>query len=69
MLARLQVQQKEVSAQLASTDQLIGEQAALLRKQVDQQLAAHEKRLNNYLAQAHLAIARIYDAELRKQPE
>ena len=68
-LARLQVLQKEVSAHLENTDQLIAQQSRLLRQQVDQQLAAHEKRLNNYLAQAHLAVARIYDAELRKQPE
>lgn len=69
MLARVQVLQKDVSAHLESTDQLIVKQSSLLRQQVDQQLAAHEKRLNNYLAQAHLAIARLYDAELRKQPE
>lgn len=68
-LARLQVLQKDVSVQLSNTDQLIATQSGLLRQQVDQQLAAHEKRLNNYLAQAHLAIARLYDAELRKQPE
>ncbi len=68
-LARLQVLQKEVSAHLEITDQLIAKQSGLLRQQVDQQLATHEKRLNNYLAQAHLAIARLYDAELRKQPE
>ncbi len=68
-LARLQVLQKEVTAHLRTTDQLIATQSGLLRKQVDQQLAAHEKRLNNYLAQAHLAVARLYDTELRKQPE
>ncbi|HEY0894040.1 MAG TPA: hypothetical protein VGE32_13355 [Cellvibrio sp.] len=68
-LARLQVLQKDVSAQLENTDQLIAQQSGLLRQQVDQQLATHEKRLNNYLAQAHLAVARLYDAELRKQPE
>jgi tetratricopeptide (TPR) repeat protein len=68
-LARLQVLQKEVSAHLENTDQLIAQQSGLLRQQVDQQLAAHEKRLNDYLAQAHLAVARLYDAELRKQPE
>jgi len=68
-LARLQVLQKDVSAHLENTDQLIVQQSGLLRQQVDQQLAAHEKRLNNYLAQAHLAIARLYDTELRKQPE
>ncbi|MDF3012449.1 MAG: hypothetical protein K0Q78_653 [Cellvibrio sp.] len=68
-LARLQILHKDVSTHLGNTDQLIAKQSALLRKQVDQQLAAHEKRLNNYLAQAHLAVARLYDTELRKQPE
>lgn len=68
-LARLQVLHKEVETHLRNTDQLIAQQSGLLRKQVDQQLAAHEKRLNNYLAQAHLAVARLYDTELRKQPE
>ncbi|MGV8834719.1 hypothetical protein [Cellvibrio sp.] len=68
-LARLQILQKDVSAHLENTDQLIAQQSGLLRQQVDQQLAAHEKRLNNYLAQAHLAVARLYDAELRNQPE
>lgn len=68
-LARVQVLQKEVSAHLQNTDQLIATQSGLLREKVDQQLATHEKRLNNYLAQAHLAVARLYDVELRKQPE
>lgn len=68
-LARLQILQKDVSAHLENTDQLIAQQSGLLRQQVDQQLEAHEKRLNNYLAQAHLAVARLYDAELRNQPE
>lgn len=68
-LARVQVLQKEVNTHLENTNQLITEQSSLLRQQVDRQLAAHEKRLNNYLAQAHLAVARLYDAELRKQPE
>lgn len=68
-LARLQVLHKDVTAHLDNTNQLIAKQSGLLRQQVDQQLAAHEKRLNNYLAQAHLAVARLYDAELRKQPE
>lgn len=68
-LVRLQQLQKEVSAHLKQTDQLVATQSGLLRQQVDRQLATHEKRLNNYLAQAHLAVARLYDAELRKQPE
>lgn len=69
LMARLQVLQKDVNAYLVNTEQLIAIQRGILRGQVDQQLAAHEKRLNNYLAQAHLSIARLYDAELRKQPE
>jgi hypothetical protein len=69
LLARVQVLQKEVNTNLVNTDQSIAVQTGLLRGQVDQQLAAHEKRLNNYLAQANLSIARLYDAELRKQPE
>lgn len=68
-LARLQLLQKETATQLSHTDSLIASQTRLLRAQVDQQLAAQEKRLKNYLSQAHLAVARLYDAELRKQPE
>lgn len=68
-LARLQLLQKETAAQLSHTDSLIASQTRLLRAQVDQQLAAQEQRLKNYLSQAHLAVARLYDAELRKQPE
>lgn len=68
-IARLDVLRREVNQNLLSTDQLIDQQSAALRNQVDAQLAKHEQRLNNYLAQAHLAVARLYDAELRKQPE
>ena len=68
-IARLDVLRKEVNSNLQHTEQLIDQQSGVLRDQVDMQLAAHEKRLNNYLAQAHLAVARLYDAELRKQPE
>jgi hypothetical protein len=63
------VLQEEVERKLKNTDALLESQTKILRTQVDQQLAAHEKRLNNYLAQAHLAVARLYDAELRMQPE
>ena len=69
IVARLDVLHKEVNQQLQSIDQLVAQQSAGLRNQVDAQLAMHEKRLNNYLAQAHLAVARLYDTELRKQPE
>jgi TolA-binding protein len=69
MLVRLQESGKENQATLARTHELIQAQGAILRQQVDKQLAQHEKRLVNYLAQSHLAVARLYDAELRKQPE
>lgn len=69
VLVRLDVLRKDVNNNLQHTEQLIGQQSANLREQVDAQLAHHEKRLNNYLAQAHLAVARLYDAELRNQPE
>jgi hypothetical protein len=69
IVARLDVLHKEVNQNLHSIDQLIEQKSAGLRNQVDAQLATHEKRLNNYLARAHLAVARLYDAELRKQPE
>ena len=68
VLARLQQLGKENQAALLRTQGLIRAQGAELRQQVDRQLALHEQRLNNYLAQAHLAVARLYDAELRKQP-
>jgi hypothetical protein len=69
VLARLQSLQQETATQLHATEQLIAQQTRVLREQVDQQLASHEKRLKNYLSQAHLAVARLYDAELRRQPE
>lgn len=68
-LMRLQTLGKEVEQQLATTDTMLKQQSAVLRAQVDEKLAAHEKRLTNYLSQSHLAVARLYDAELRKQPE
>lgn len=69
LLARLDALRKEVNSNLLYTEQLIEQHSSALRTQVDAQLSTHEKRLNNYLAQAHLAVARLYDAELRKQPE
>ena len=69
VLARLQSLQTETATQLQATERLIAQQTRVLREQVDQQLASYEKRLKNYLSQAHLAVARLYDAELRRQPE
>jgi hypothetical protein len=69
LLVRAQTAARDVSLQLQQTDSLIQAQGELLRQQLDQQLASHELRLNNYLAQAHLAVARIYDAEFRKHSE
>ncbi len=69
LLARLLALQTETNSRLQATDELIATQTGLLREQVDQQLASHERRLKNYLSQAHLAVARLYDAELRRQPE
>jgi hypothetical protein len=68
-LMRLQALGKEVEQQLATTDTMLKQQSVVLRAQLDEKLAAHEKRLTNYLSQSHLAVARMYDAELRKQPE
>lgn len=68
-IARLDALRKEVTSNLLQTNAMVEQQSKVLRDQVDEQLATHEKRLNNYLAQAHLAVARLYDAELRKQPE
>lgn len=69
LLARLQTLQQETTSQLQATEQLIAQQARLLQQQVDQQLARHEQRLTHYLSQAHLAVARLYDAELRRQAQ
>jgi hypothetical protein len=69
LLVRAQDAAQDVTAKLQQTDALIARQGAALRQQVDEQLAHHEQRLNNYLAQAHLAVARLYDAEFRKQAE
>jgi hypothetical protein len=61
-LARLQADTAEY---LARTDALIAAHSAALRNQVDQQLQQQQQRLTAYLAQAHLAVARLYDSALR----
>lgn len=67
MLSRIQQQQKQLQEQLSLVDSAINARGEQLRQQVDKQLDGHEKRLNRYLAQSHLAIARLYDNALRKQ--
>lgn len=69
ILVRLQELGKENQATLERTHVLIRAQGKVLRQQVDKQLALHEKRLVSYLAQSRLAVARLYDTELRNTPE
>lgn len=69
MFARLQVQQSQVEKQLQQLNTVIDVRAEKLRTKVDAQLVSHEKRLNSYLAQSHLAIARLYDSALRSQSQ
>lgn len=63
--ARIVQQQGEVDGQLQSVNKVIDQRAEKLRQQVDKQLESHEKRLNRYLAQSHLAVARLYDTALK----
>lgn len=63
----LQQQQKQLQEQLRQIDSAIAQRADNLQQQVVQQLANHEKRLNRYLAQSRLAVARLYDTALRAQ--
>lgn len=63
--ARIAQQQIQVASQLQDTNKVIDQRAEKLRVQVDKQLASHEKRLNRYLAQSHLAVARLYDTALK----
>ena len=67
LFTRLQSQQQKLQQQLQQVDSVIASKSAVLIRQVDQQLLAHEQRLNRYLAQSHLAVARLYDTELRKR--
>lgn len=67
MFARIQEQQVQVDSQLQALNAVIDSRADKLRRKVDSQLDTHEKRLNRYLAQSHLAVARLYDTALRKQ--
>lgn len=69
LFARIQTQQTQVDKQLQDLNGVIAARAEKLRSKVDAQLATHEKRLNRYLAQSHLAVARLYDTALRKQAQ
>jgi hypothetical protein len=68
-VVRLQQQQAQVDAQLRNLNGVIDVRAEQLRRKVDAQLATHEQRLNRYLAQSNLAVARLYDTALRKQAQ
>lgn len=67
MLARIAQLETDTATQLVQTDAMIATRSAQLRGQIDQHLEHQQRRLNAYLAQAHLAIARLYDTALRKQ--
>ena len=69
MFARLAQQQSQVERQLKDLNGTIDVRSQQLRRKVDAQLAAHEQRLNRYLAQSNLAVARLYDTALRKQAQ
>ncbi len=69
MVLRIQQQQAQLQDQLAKIDLEIAARSEQLRLQVDKRLEAHEKRLNRYLAQSHLAVARLYDTALRNQAQ
>ncbi len=69
LATRIQVQQLQVDKQLQELNKIVDIRAEKLRSKVDVQLDGHEKRLNRYLAQSHLAVARLYDTALRKQAQ
>ncbi len=69
MMERLNKLTADTNNQLTVNAHLLDLQTSLLRHDVDTQLEIHEKRLTHYLAQSQLAIARLYDTELRKQSQ
>ncbi len=69
LFARIKTQQAQVDKELQELNSVIDARAEKLRGKVDAQLDAHQKRLNRYLAQSHLAVARLYDTAIRKQAQ
>jgi tetratricopeptide (TPR) repeat protein len=69
MMERINKLTADTNNQLTVNARLLDLQTSLLRHDVDTQLEIHEKRLSHYLAQSQLAIARLYDTELRKQSQ
>jgi tetratricopeptide (TPR) repeat protein len=69
MMERVNKLTADTNNQLTVNAHLLDLQTSLLRHDVDTQLEIHEKRLTHYLAQSQLAIARLYDTELRKQSQ
>lgn len=64
--SRIEQQQQQLQRQLQQVDAAIALRGDQLQQQVDKQLQVHEKRLNRYLSQAHLAVARLYDSAIGK---
>jgi hypothetical protein len=58
---------QRVEAQLAQADRALVARAQALQVQIDSELASHQRRLNQYLAQTRLAAARLYDSALQRQ--
>jgi outer membrane protein assembly factor BamD (BamD/ComL family) len=69
LFTRIHQQQTQVNTELKNLNVLVDARAEKLRTKVDAQLESHEKRLTRYLAQSHLAVARLYDTALRKQAQ
>jgi tetratricopeptide (TPR) repeat protein len=67
LLSRITLLQADTAAHLATTEAEINMRSEALRARVDAKLAHQQQRLKAYLAQAHLAVARLYDSALRKQ--
>lgn len=67
LLKRIEVLQVDTANQLAITEAELATHSAALRTRIDTTLAQQQDQLSAYLAQASLAVARLYDAALRMQ--